>query len=213
MKKIVFVTIPIQAIEGESWDPKGYIYKFNDNKKYEYNDKVHFAVNGFLAKTLKKGEEVTIIRILLDSPKSNGIRNAEIQKNELNELNNNIGAKIDYDEITTAFDDSGKTIEKRFRDLIGKLKEDREIYLDMTYGSKTLIPVFFYVLGFAEKFFNADIKTILYDKAEFFKGAPIPETCELFDVTPLYYLNSLTSIMDAPDGKTALKRLDKFFAL
>ena len=38
-------------------------------------------------------------------------------------------------------------------------------------------------------------------------------TAELYDVTPLYYLNSLASVMDAPDGKTALERLDKFFAM
>ncbi len=213
MKKTVFVTIPIQSIEGKGWDPQGYFYTFNENKKYEYNNKVHFAINGFLAKTLNKGDDVKIIQILVNSSKSSAVRNAEIQQQELDELNNNIGAKIDYKPIITDYDDSGKTIEKRFRELIGVLEEDRQIILDMTYGSKTLIPVLFYVLGFAEKFFNADIKNILYDKAEFDGGHPVPGTCELYDVTSLYYLNSLTSVMEAPDGKTALARLDKFFAL
>ena len=32
-------------------------------------------------------------------------------------------------------------------------------------------------------------------------------------MTSLYYLNSLTSVMSAPDSKTALERLDKFFNL
>ena len=213
MKKTVFVTIPIQAIEGKGWDPQGYIYTFNENKKCEYNNKVHFAVNGFLAKTLNKGDEVKIIQILIKSSKSNAVRNAEIQQQELDELTKNIGATIDYETIISDYDESGKTIEKRFRELIGVLEENRQIIMDMTYGTKTLIPVLYYVLGFAEKFFNADIKNILYDKAEFEDGHPVPGTCELYDVTSLYYLNSLTSVMEAPDGKTALARLDKFFAL
>lgn len=213
MKKIVFVTIPIQPIEGEGWDPEGYIYTFNENKKCEYNNKVHFAVNGFLAKTLNKDDDVTIIQILVNSSKSKAVRNAEIQQTELDKLNKDIEAVIHYQSITTDFNDTGKTIEKRFRELIGVLKEDSQIITDMTYGTKTLIPVLFYVLGFAEKFFNADIKNILYDKIEFDHGYPVPGTCELYDVTSLYYLNSLTSIMKAPDGKTALERLDKFFAL
>ena len=54
----------------------------------------------------------------------------------------------------------------------------------------------------------------MYGKAVFGKDKqPIPDASELFDVTPLYYLNSLTNVMTAPDGKTALERLDKFFEL
>lgn len=216
MKKIVFVTIPMQTIEGDHWDPEGYIYKCNDNKNIEYGKKVKYAVNGFLAKTLKKNDKVKVVRLLLDSSMSE--HNALLQEEELRSITESIGVVPDFKEIKTAFDDSGKTIEKRFRDIIGYLEDDCEIVLDMTYGSKTLIPVLFYVLGFAEKFFNADIKNILYDKTEFQrfpdgKSAPKPESCELFDVTSLFYLNSLTSIMQAPDSKTALKRLDRFFAM
>lgn len=216
MKKIVFATIPIQPVEGEGWDPDGYIYKSNDNKLIEYDKKVHFAVDGFLAKTLKKDEDVRVIRILINS--GNSLRNADLQEEELKKLNENIGANISYEKFFTENNDSGKTIETRYRELIGKLEENCQIVFDMTYGTKTIIPVMFYVLGFAEKFFDADIKNILYDKTDFHRlpsgvSVPKPESCELFDVTALFYLNSLTSVMEAPDGKAALERLDKFFAL
>ena len=216
MKKIVFATLPMQEVEGDGWDPEGYVYSFEENKDCECAKKVHFAVDGFLAATLKKDEDVKVVRVLVNSGKS--MRNAEIQKAELEELNKGIGAKIAYDEVTTEFDETSKTIEERFRKLIGTLEDDCEIVLDMTFGSKTLIPVLFYVLGFAEKFFNADIKNILYDKTEFQrlpggKSVLKPDSCKLYDITPLFYLNSLTSVMSAPDSKTALERLDKFFAL
>ena len=216
MKKIVFATIPMQSQEGEGWDSEGYVYKCNDNKNIEYNKKVRFAINGFLAKTLSKDDDVKIVRILVHNDTSE--HNAEIQKSELEKLNENIGAKLEFKKVLTDFDDSGRTIEKRFQELIGELEEDSEISLDMTFGSKTLVPVLFYVLGFAEKFFEADVKNILYDKMEFKrldngKSAPNPDTCEIYDVTSLFYLNSLTSVMEAPDGKTAIERLGKFFAL
>ena len=64
-------------------------------------------------------------------------------------------------------------------------------------------------MGFAEKFFDADVKNIVYGKFRFDDN----NSAEIYDVTALYYLNSLTNVMSAPDGKTALARLDKFFEL
>ncbi len=223
MKKIVFATIPMQEIEGAGWDQDGYVYRFEENKDLECRTKVHIPVNGVLTNLLKKDDDVKVVRIYVDT--KNSLRNAEIQKEELECLNKNIGAKLIFEDISTEFDETSSTVEQRFKKLIEKLEDNCEIILDMTYGSKTLVPVLFYVLGFAEKFFNADIKNILYDKARFEKcqvevdgkmkevSTPNPESCEIFDITPLFYLNSLTSIMEAPDGKTALARLDKFFAL
>ena len=140
-------------------------------------------------------------------------------------LNENIGANLKFEDVSTEFDETSSTIEQRFKNLIEKLEDNCEIILDMTYGSKTLVPVLFYVLGFAEKFFDADIKNILYDKAKFEKrklevdgkmietSTPNPDSCEIFDITSLFYLNSLTSVMEAPDSKTATERLDRFFKL
>ena len=72
------------------------------------------------------------------------------------------------------------------------------------------------VLSFAEKFFDADVKKIVYGKVDFVKhddGKTYPENPELYDVTSLYYLNNLMGAMEAPSGEEALKSLDAFFAL
>lgn len=223
MKKIVFVTIPMQPIEGTDWDSDGYVYRFEDNKSLEYRAKVHIPVNGVLTNILKKNDDVKVVRIYINT--DNSIRNAEIQEKELEYLNETIGANLKFEDISTEFDENSSTIEQRFKNLIEKLEDNCEIILDITYGSKTLVPVLFYVLGFAEKFFNADIKNILYDKVRFVKrkheadgkmietSTPDPASCEIFDITSLYYLNSLASVMSAPDGKTALERLNKFLSL
>jgi len=203
--KIVFSTIPMQVV-----DPV--FYKSTENKAIEYEGEVRFPINGLLAKTLKKDDEVKVVRIITDGTTSD--ENAKLQKEELDKINEKIGAKITYTEVRETFKETSDIVQSRFRQIVGTFEDDCEIYADMTYGPKTLTPVIFYALGFAEKFFDADIKNIVYGKAVFDKEKKaIPGASELFDVTSLYYLNSLTNVMNAPDGKTALARLDKFFAL
>lgn len=203
--KIAISTIPMQTINPQ-------IYKSEENKAIEYCEAVRFPINALLANVLKKDEEVKVVRIVTDGKFS--AQNVDLQKEELDKINDSIGAKIIYTEVSEAFNEISSVIQARFRGLIGEFENNCEIYADMTYGPKTLTPIIFYALGFAEKFFNADIKNIVYGKVVFDNNKIAKTgTAELFDLTSLYYLNSLTSVMNAPDGKTALERLDKFFEL
>lgn len=203
--KIYFSTIPMQKVNP-------LVYRSVENKAIEYNEPVRFPGNALMAKALRKGDKVKVVRIITEGKFSD--ENVGLQKEELDRINSTIGAEIEYVDIREQFREDSATTQSRFRQLIGTLEEECDVYADMTYGPKTLTPVLFYALGFAERFFDADIRNIIYGKATF--GAdkmPIPEETEIFDVTSLYYLNSLTNVMDAPDGKTALERLDRFFKL
>lgn len=203
--KIYFSTIPMQKVNP-------LVYRSVENKAIEYNEPVRFPGNALMAKALRKGDKVKVVRIITEGKFSD--ENVGLQKEELDRINSTIGAEIEYVDVCESFKEDSEIIRSRFRQLIGTLEEECQVYADMTYGPKTLTPVLFYALGFAERFFDADIRNIIYGKATF--GAdkmPIPEETEIFDVTSLYYLNSLTNVMDAPDGKTALERLDRFFEL
>lgn len=203
--KIVFSTIPMQVVNPA-------VYKSEDNKAIEYEEEVRFPINALLAKTLKKDDEVKVVRIVTEGKVSE--ENVKHQQEELDKINESIGAKITFTEVREMFKETSDIVQSRFRQIVGQLEKDCEIYADMTYGPKTLTPVLFYALGFAEKFFDADVKNIVYGKIEFSeKKESNANTAQLFDVTALYYLNSLTNVMSAPDGKTALERLDKFFEL
>ena len=206
MKKIVFATIPMQEVK------EGIVYKSVENKAIEYEKPVLFTVDSLLAKTLKSGDKVKVVRIVTDGKFSDD--NLRLQKKELEKINSEIGADISYVEVREAFSESNQVLHSRFRQLVNSLENGCEIYADMTFGPKTLTPILFYVLGFAEKFFNADIKNIIYGKVAFDKNKqPVPDTAEIFDVTSLFYLNSMASVMKAPDGDVALKMLDSFFEL
>lgn len=205
MKKIVFATIPMQSIDAQH-------YVCDENKVIEYEGLTRFPINAVLAKTLKKGDNVKVVRIVTEGEFTED--NIVFQKEELDKINSNIGANIEYVEVRAPFTETSNVVAERFRQIAGTFEQNCQIFADMTYGPKTLTPVLFFALGFAEKFFEADISHIIYGRIKFNKDkTAVENTAELYDVTPLYYLNSLTSVMSAPDGKTALERLDKFFAM
>jgi hypothetical protein len=205
MKKIVFVTIPMQVITPVH-------YAAVENKAVEYDGKVMCPIDSVLAKVLKKGDDVKVVQIITEGEGSDS--NAAAQRTELENINKSIGSNLSFDKVVSPFKETCDIVELRFKQIVEKLEDDCEIFADMTYGPKTLTPVLFYALSFAEKFFDADIKHIVYGKIVHNKNKEsVAATAELYDVTPLFYLNSLASVMSAPDSKTALDRLNKFLSL
>ena len=205
MKKIVFATIPMQSIT-----PQHYVCE--ENKAIEYDGNVRFPINGVLAKALRKDDDVKVVRIVTEGKFSD--ENVAHQKEELEAINAGIGARIEYVEVTAPFKETSDIVESRFKQIVQTLEDGCAIFADMTYGPKTLTPVLFFALSFAEKFFDAEISNIVYGKITFNADKTADtSSAELYDVTPLYYLNSLTSVMSAPDSKTAIERLDKFLSL
>jgi len=203
--KLVFTTIPMKQ------DTMSLCYPVEGNKTIEYERRVIFPINGVLAQTLRKDEQVKVIRLMNVSGASG--ENARKMEAELKNINKDIEAFISFEDVVEAFVEDKKTLESRFRQLITLLEPNADIIADVTYGQKTLPMVLFSVLTFAEKFFNADIKNIVYGKVEFENGKPISGTQMLYDITPLYYLNSLVTAMEAPDGKSAVKIINRFFNL
>lgn len=191
-------------------------YSIDGNSEIDYDGKVVFPINAVLAKTLKKGEMVTVVLLKkLDVEGNSDINVGEFMK-ELNSINRKIGARIDYKIIDTAFEEDKGTHETLLRRMIDTIKDNSVIYADMTYGPKSLPIVLFSVLNFAEKFFNGNIKNIVYGKVNFVsneKGESLPRNPVLCDMTPLYYLNSVTNSMECKNGEEAKKMLDNLLNL
>jgi hypothetical protein len=114
------------------------------------------------------------------------------------------------------FEPTPKTFDETLRALVGTLEQNAEVIVDITYGAKPQPIILFCALNFAEKFFNVDIKHIVYGKVDFVTdttGKKMPHNPALYDITSLYYLNSLTNAMECPTATDAVKMLDDFFAL
>ncbi len=207
MKKIVFSNLPMKK------ELNGFRYKVDGNDTIEYKGEVIFPVNSVLARTMKKGDKIKVVLLSKDDIEGNSAINAGIFQKELNNINRGIGADIEYITIATPFEETRDIHETLLRDMIGKLENGAEIIGDVTYGPKPLPIIMFAVMNFAEKFFSAKIKNIVYGKVDFVDdgsgtGKTKPVNPVLYDLTPLYYLNSVTNAMEYKSSDDAVKALD-----
>jgi len=205
--KIVFSDLPMKK------ELHGFVYKADGNAEITYDGEVVFPVNSVLAKTMKKGERVRVVLLSKDDLEGNSAINAGKFQKELNEINRGIGADIEYVILATPFVETRDVHETLLRDMIAKLEDGAEIIGDVTYGPKTLPIIMFAVMNFAERFFNANIKNIVYGKVDFVDdgsgtGKTKPVNPALYDLTPLYYLNNLTNVMEYKTSEDAVKALN-----
>lgn len=205
--KIIFSDLPMKK------ELHAFSYKVDGNLTIEYDGEVIFPVNAVLAKTMKKGEKIKVVLLSKVDIEGNSAINAGIFQKELNIINRGIGADIEYITIATPFEETRGVHETLLRDMVGKLENGAEIIGDVTYGPKPLPIIMFAVMNFAEKFFAAKIKNIVYGKVDFVDdgsgtGKTKPVNPVLYDLTPLYYLNSVTNAMEYKSSDEAVKALD-----
>lgn len=207
MKKIVFSNLPMKK------ELNKFRYNGDGNDTIEYDGEVIFPVNLVLAKTMKKGDKVKVVLLSKDDIEGNSAINAGIFQKELNNINRSIGADIEYVTLATPFEETRGVHETLLRDMVDKLENGAEIIGDVTYGPKPLPIIMFAVMNFAEKFFSAKIKNIIYGKVDFIDdgsgtGKTKPVNPVLYDLTSLYYLNSVTNAMEYRTSEEAVKALD-----
>ena len=201
MKKIVFCNIMMK----ERLDR--FRYKVSGNSTIEYDGEVIFPVNGVLARTLKKGDNVKVVLLKKEDIHGHSGNNCGAFMSELDKINVSIGAKIEYKILSTPHDESREVQEKLLKEMVVELETGAAVYADITFGTKSLPIIVFSVLNFAEKFFKAEIKNIVYGKVDFDKDNKAFNP-ELFDMTALFYLNSIANTMECKDGEAAKKLLD-----
>lgn len=203
--KIVYSNLPMKK------ELNAFRYRSEGNCLIEYDEEVIFPVNAVLAKSMAKGEKVKVVLLSKIDKEGNSAVNAGIFQQELNRINLLIGADIEYITLTTPFEETREVHEKLLRDMVGMLEKGAEIIADITYGPKSLPIIVFAVLNFAEKFFGVTIKSIVYGKVNFVdagNGRTKPVDPVLCDMTPLYYLNSLTNSLEYQSAEEAVKALD-----
>lgn len=221
MKKIVFVDIPMyEKSPLNYWD--------TGNVKSKYAGEVLYPVNAFLLDEVKEGDELKVILLKTktgnEREDSQTKENARLFEDELDSILKNLAegkipgfpavknVKADYVPLVSDFDESKENHEIRFKNMLSHLEENCDVYADITFGPKLIPMMILCVFNFAERFFNCKIRGIVYGKALHDENNKA-HSGEMFDVSPMYYLNNLTNSMEAPSGKAALETLDTFFAL
>jgi len=206
--KVVIITAPMRQPD----QIEKVQYPVNGNKAIEYEKPVRCPVNGVLAKTMKKDEQVRVVYIMTCGENSECEQNRKNFTDELEEINAEIGAVLSYDTVEIDFLPTKQTYNKLLTDLTEKIPENAEVFTDITFGSKPEILSLFCALRFVEEFRDAIVQYIVYGKAEFNKDGQI-ENPVLCDITSLYYLFKLIGNIGNADFENASRMLKDFFAL
>ena len=214
MRKIVLCDVPMQKIEKVSYGGTG-------NAEVKYAEKVIYPINAVLADRMKKEDDIKIILLKTKSIQGNLqgnlVDNTRKFKEELEGINSKIGAKISFVEIESEFEETRDVLQRMLTDVLENIDDKTSILADITYGPKPHQMIVMTALAFADKFFKANIDTIVYGKVDMIRNKEKygdeyshPESPELYDVSFLYYLTNLTKMIDVPSREMAMELLKKF---
>lgn len=212
MKKIVFVDICMR-------DEKSFhkaCFKGTGNAGSNYAEEVYYPINAILADKLKKDDEVKIVLIqTIDKTdtdeQNNVIENTKKFKTELSHINESINAKINYVEVSADYNEFKENHEKRIMVILEQMEEGAELYGDITFGPRTVPMEMLCAFAFAEKFYDTNVRKIVYGQVQWKNNEP--DKPQLFDITSLHYLNSLTYNMQPDSVEKAMESLKRFFSL
>ena len=204
MKKIVFVPVRMKD------DYRKVHWPVSGNTSFEYPEPLFFGLSGVLANTVKPDDELFIYPIITNAGDKAGKKNAKILEDELKLVLPPI-KKLEILPIECEFDEGKAKFKGLFKNLIRKLQQGAELSADITAGTKSLPLLIFSAMQFGEKFFDCSIGNVIYQRVVFEKGVIVEGSELLYDVTPLYMLNSFTSTIESSSGETAIAAVEALF--
>lgn len=202
MKKILFCNIPVRK------DLYKRVYDYDDSSISISDRAVVYPINAFLEKNLSENEELKIVLLVKKNDYSYYQQNVEVFKQEFSAISQGKNIRVSFSTIETDYFETKITHDTLLMGIIDEFEQNAHIIADITYGPKDLPIVLFTALHFAEKFLQCDIDNIFYGRADFVNKKPV--NTQLCDMTPLYYINSLTHTLECSsvdEAKTLLKSL------
>ncbi|MCI6317926.1 MAG: TM1812 family CRISPR-associated protein [Spirochaetia bacterium] len=214
MKKIIFCPITLQP--SESFKA---IYDVKQQDFFDgstYSKKIYYPINVALANDLQKDDEVKVVLIRTKDERrkdSDKIYKANLEKftTEFSEICDSVGAISNIKNpviIESEFKETRDVFEERFMKFFEVLEDNVEIYADTTFGSRVFSMILMNVLNFAEKFFNAELKSVVYGQTSINNGEASDGI--VYDISSLYYLNNITYALKAESGKEAIEAFKAF---
>ncbi len=199
MKKTIICNIPMKKEVDKS------VYESDDISVAISNRAVIYPINAYLEKNVASGDELKIILLLKKDQIGHYNQNRKAFEEELSEVNSSLGASIDLVVVETDFSQKKAIHEELMGKIVDEIEEGTHLIADITYGPKDLPIIIFTALGFAEKFLECEIDAIIYGQANFVDGHAV--NTKICDMSPLYYLNSVTNIIKCDEPDKARKTL------
>lgn len=205
MKKIVFCNICMS-------DRNSRVVYSSDDKSLPVSGKeVAYPICSFLEMTMKPDDEIKLVLLAKKDRRNVYEKNVERLKEDFEEANKNIGAKYEYVELYSDFEETKEVFETLMVQIVDLIDVGATILADITYGPKDLPIVLFGALDFAEKFLNCYVSNVIYGQVTFENGNVT--TSKICDMSPLYCLNSVTRLIHTNDPEKARNFLRSLVSL
>ena len=195
MKKILIYNIPMQV-------KQKCVYENGVRNTELSSEPFYYPINSYLAKNLTAEDDLKVILLVKRDGLEREIAAEELCKQELNQINQAIGARIEYKTISTKFEQTKQVYDKLFSTLIDEIEDESAILWDITFGPKDEPLVVFSALNFAEKFLDCEIEHIFYAQALFDENNKIIST-KLVTMDSLFKLQSLVDKVKTDDSRKA----------
>lgn len=205
MKKTIICNVPMK----ENVDLS--LYTSEDVSVPISNRMVRYPVNALLEETLNQNDEIKVLLLVKEDKYGHFKKNVKNFIDELNAINESYDAQIEIIEINTEFSQDKQVHQNLMSDIIDNISNGSHIISDITYGPKDLPIVIFAALGFAEKFLECEIDGIIYGQASFVDGHVVDT--KICDMSPLYYLSSVSNSIYAEEPDKARKMLKSLLSL
>ena len=205
MKKVIICNIPMK----ESVDQV--VYTSEDRSLSVSNRLVRYPVNALLETTVTPEDEVKVILLSKNDEYSYSQQHTDEFITEVNQALATANVTPAIRIIDTEFSQDKLVHEQLMGRLVEEIDEGSHILVDITYGPKDLPIVIFTAIGFAEKFLDCEIDAIVYGQASFVQGKAVNQ--KICDMSPLYYLSSVTNTIRCNEPGKARKTLNELLSL
>lgn len=205
MKKVIICNIPMRENVAKA------VYTSNDRSLPVSEKAFRYPILSFLSQTLTKDDELKVILLIKKDDHEFYEKNTDDFKMELSEVLNETGAKAGYAIIDTDFSQDRETYEQLMVSLADEIEVGSHILADTTYGPKDLPIVVFSTLTFAENYLHCEVENIIYGQAEFENNRVVKT--KICDMSPLYYLSSVSNTIKCDDPVKAKQMLRALLAL
>lgn len=189
MRKVFISTVSLQPVKA---------YKYRSDV-YPDSSPTAFPITISLENNCNKGDKILIITLVTHSKEKNIAEDNYVAFcQQVNDMTKELSAEVEFKEIPIPTRIEKNTHQQLYKNIISALQDDDEIYADITYGFKYNPIVIFTALNHAYQTKNGvDVQEICY--GNLYTGEPVRQEPdpELFDVTSLFYMNSISNIAGA----------------
>lgn len=212
MKKIVIQPISIAEIKGRTK------YTVSAERFKGFSEPVYYSMTGILPQFLAKGDDVKLITVVSSSEKQavqdRINENTKICHTEFKDVCEKAGVSFSAEDINIPYDVNNTYFEKMFSDIIEKIEEGSELFVDNTLGDRIISMFLYSVVQFAEQCLGCKLNLMTWAKRDYKEdGTPDFSSYRLTDITSVYYLNKIIGTLRSSDSKKAIKTVQDFLSL